>query len=91
MSEKKKGTKRSPRGSIRAERAQSAMSGPLLEKIKDRASSYNPTSRVIYKRAMTGRSRKDAMTAFCVMCMGYSSSEVKNCTDLACPLFPYRR
>jgi len=66
------------------------MRGVVLEKIEDRASNYNPSSRKIYMRAMEGKSRKDAMTAFCTMCMGYNPNEVKECTDPACPLYPYR-
>lgn len=60
------------------------------QKIEDRASNYNPQGREIYMRAMQGNSRKDAMVAFCTMCMGYNPNEVRECTDPACPLFPYR-
>jgi hypothetical protein len=66
------------------------MSGALLKKIEMRAENYNPSSRKVYERAMQGRSRKDAMTAFCIMCMGFNPNEVKECTDPACPLYPYR-
>jgi len=62
----------------------------VSQKIQDRAANYNSSSREIYMRAMRGRSRKDAMTAFCTMCMGYNPNEVKECTDPACPLYPYR-
>jgi len=43
-----------------------------------------------YQDAMKGRSRKTAMQAFCNGCVGYNSGEVKNCTDLGCPLYPFR-
>ena len=46
--------------------------------------------RSVYDRAMTGRSRKAAMRAFCVACCGYEIREVFICSDLACPLWPYR-
>jgi hypothetical protein len=81
---------RAVRGSSRAERVHSSMSRAVTEKIEGRASEFNPQTQKVYERAMTGRSRKDAMTAFCVMCMGYNPNEVKNCTDPACPLYPYR-
>lgn len=51
---------------------------------------YPRRSRAIYRRAMTGRSRKAAMDAFCIMCMGYQPYLVAECTDPDCPLFPYR-
>ncbi len=47
---------------------------------------YRPT----YERAMTGKSRKAAMHAFCAECCGYQIQEVYLCTDLGCPLYPYR-
>jgi hypothetical protein len=43
-----------------------------------------------YDRAMTGKSRKAAMRAFCLECCGWQIKEVFLCTDLACPLYPYR-
>lgn len=44
----------------------------------------------LYKKAMNGRSQASAIKFFCLECVGYDSSEVKNCTDLACSLYPYR-
>ena len=44
----------------------------------------------LYKRAMSGRSRKAAMRMFCLECAGYSETNVCLCTDLNCPLSPYR-
>lgn len=43
-----------------------------------------------YQEAMKGRSRKTAMQAFCNECVGYNNKEVKNCTDIGCPLYPFR-
>ncbi|MCP4256636.1 MAG: hypothetical protein GY774_03805 [Planctomycetes bacterium] len=47
---------------------------------------YRPT----YDRAMSGKSRKAAMRAFCSECCGWEIREVFLCTDLGCPLYPYR-
>ena len=44
----------------------------------------------MYKRAMSGKSRKAATRMQCIECMGYVESEVELCTDPGCPLFPYR-
>ena len=43
-----------------------------------------------YDRAMAGKSRKAAMRAFCLECCGWEIREVFRCSDLACPLHPYR-
>lgn len=43
-----------------------------------------------YREACGGRSRKVAIHAFCVECMGYERSEVERCTAPGCPLYPYR-
>lgn len=59
-------------------------------KIMQQAAEFPKQSRGIYYRAMEGRSRKAAMDAFCIMCMGYSAAEVRACSNDACPLHPYR-
>lgn len=46
--------------------------------------------RPIFVRAWTGNSRKAAMRAFCLECMGFESAGVNGCTAPACPLYPYR-
>ena len=46
--------------------------------------------KVMYKKAMSGRSRKAAVRMFCLECVGYSEREVSLCTDPYCPLFKYR-
>ena len=43
-----------------------------------------------YDKAVGGRSRRAAMHAFCLECCGWQIKEVFLCTDLACPLYPYR-
>lgn len=85
------GARRPPSRRSRKERVIAATTGAIQAKIDDRAANYTDKGRETYIRAMRGVSRKDAMTAFCTMCMGYQSEEVKRCTDPACPLYPYRR
>lgn len=49
--------------------------------------------RQIYKEAVEGQSRKAAIHAFCLECVGWQKEEVRLCTSLACPLYglrPYR-
>ncbi len=43
-----------------------------------------------YLKAMEGKSRRAAIRANCLMCMGYHSLDVQKCTAPACPLYPYR-
>ncbi len=44
----------------------------------------------IYRRAMTGKSRKDSIRAHCLMCCGWQEVEVEKCTAMLCPLYPHR-
>lgn len=46
--------------------------------------------RDLYARAMRGKSRKAAVRAHCLMCVGWNAAEVRLCTARNCPLFPYR-
>ena len=45
-----------------------------------------------YLKAMRGRSTRAAIKAFCAMCVGYENAaeRIRNCADMACPLYPYR-
>lgn len=44
----------------------------------------------IYEKAVSGKSRKAAMHAFCLECCGWQIKEVFSCTSPQCPLYPYR-
>ena len=57
---------------------------------RERLAQIPARQRPIFRRAWRGRSRKAAMRAFCLECMGYQSAEVNRCTAPACPLYPYR-
>ena len=43
-----------------------------------------------YDKAVSGRSKKAATKAFCLECVQWHKDEVRLCTSLACPLYPYR-
>lgn len=49
-----------------------------------------PKYQALYKRAMTGKSRKDSVRAHCLMCCGWQENEVALCTATRCPLYRYR-
>jgi len=47
----------------------------------------------VYKIAMKGKNPTIGIKAFCQFCFGWDSNsktEIHNCTDPACPLYPYR-
>ena len=46
--------------------------------------------RALYKRGVSGRSRKAAIRAHCLECVAWVPSEVVKCTALGCVLYPYR-
>jgi hypothetical protein len=46
--------------------------------------------RVLYQKAISGTSRAAAIRVFCLICLGFSENEVKNCSDTTCPLYAYR-
>jgi len=46
--------------------------------------------RALYQKAWEGNSRKAAIRAFCLECVGWSENEVRLCKAPACPLFEFR-
>ena len=46
--------------------------------------------RANYDKAVRGRSMRAATKAFCLECVQWQKEEVRLCTSLACPLYPYR-
>lgn len=57
---------------------------------RNRLAAIPSRQRPIFLRAWTGSSRKAAIRAFCLECVGYESAEVNRCTATACPLYEYR-
>ena len=66
------------------------MSMERQEQIAARLAEMPKLHRATYEKAVRGKSRKAAMHAFCAECCGYQIKEVYLCTDLGCPLYPYR-
>ncbi len=44
----------------------------------------------LYRKALTGKSRRAAVRSFCLECVGYQQAEVERCSATGCPLHPYR-
>lgn len=60
------------------------------EKIVERRKQIPDIHRANYDKAIRGRSMKAGVKAFCLECTCWQKEEVRLCTDLACPLYPYR-
>ena len=63
------------------------------EQIAERRAQIPSKYRAIYDRAVKGKGLRAAVDAQCLECVYYKSDEIRNCTDLACPLWavrPYR-
>ncbi|MBA7554728.1 hypothetical protein ES705_47359 [subsurface metagenome] len=60
------------------------------EQIAERREQMPKIHRANYDKAMKGRSMKAATKAFCLECVCWEKEEVRLCTSLACPMYPYR-
>lgn len=60
------------------------------EAIQKRRADMPKVYRSSYDKAVSGKSRKSAMHAFCLECCGWVIKEVYLCTSPQCPLFLYR-
>lgn len=74
----------------RKTRAGSTIPQPVIDARAGRYSTIPPHLRGLYRRAWGDKSRKSAIRAMCVECMGYARADVERCTSLACPLYGYR-
>lgn len=50
----------------------------------------NASAKSAWIKSQTTNSRKNAIRAMCLMCVGGSVKEVRDCTMPTCPLFKYR-
>jgi len=67
-------------------RLDSTRKAPVTKRLADMPKSARNT----YLRAVSGRSPRAGIKAFCSECCGWQRNEVARCTALACPLYPYR-
>ena len=70
--------------------ATSSPSPDSLERIAAHREQIPKVYRGNYDRAMTGKSRKAAMRAFCLECVQWHREQIRRCTSTHCPLYPYR-
>ena len=60
------------------------------DRITERRADMPKIHRANYDEAVSGKSRKAAIKAFRLECVCWQKEEVRLCTSLACPLYPYR-
>ena len=60
------------------------------ERIAKRRGDMPKVYRGIYDRAAAGNRLRAAVNSFCLECVCWQREEVRLCTALACPLYPYR-
>ncbi len=63
------------------------------EQIAERRGQMPRSYRSNYDKAVSGRSLRASINSFCLECVCWQIEEIRNCTDLACPLYavrPYR-
>ncbi|MBL7186679.1 MAG: hypothetical protein ISS70_10175 [Phycisphaerae bacterium] len=66
------------------------MTAMRQEQINMRLNQMPQTCRGVYRKAVSGKSLRAAVNAFCLECVGYQRIEIHLCTDLGCPLFAQR-
>lgn len=57
----------------------------------ERLKTIPPARQNLFRQAYTGRSRKAAIKAFCIECMGFSYESAKDCRTTTCPLYAVHR
>ncbi len=60
--------------------------------VEERALEMPETCLRTFFKALRGKSREAGVKAFCQMCLGWEEYRkgINECTDMACPLYPYR-
>jgi hypothetical protein len=71
---------------IDSQTAGSSLDDKRRRKLADIPAKY----RAMYRAAWKHKSRKKAIRAFCLECLGYMPSEVRLCTSPDCPLYEFR-
>ena len=60
------------------------------KKIEERRAQIPCAYRATYDKAVKGKSPRAAINAQCQECVCWQIEEIRNCTDLACPLYTVR-
>ena len=62
------------------------MNDKIQRKLSDMPMSYRNN----YKKALAGKNRAAGVKAFCLECMAWQRTEVRDCNSVSCPLYPYK-
>jgi hypothetical protein len=46
--------------------------------------------RAVYDKAVSGKSLRAAINSFCLECVCWQIEEIRNCSDVGCPLYTVR-
>jgi len=79
-----------PFSDVETKNARRKVSKAIPDKVLKKMAGIPRAYRQTYKRAMSGKSLRAALNAFCLECTGWQREEIKLCTAIDCPLFPYR-
>ena len=63
---------------------------PARDPVARRLAAMPQSHRNTYRRAVTGKSLRAGVTAFCAECVGYDREAVRTCPAVACPLWRVR-
>lgn len=66
------------------------MTRKRVTKIAERRAQMPRSYRANYDKAVSGKSLRAAINSFCLECICWQIEEIRNCTDLACPLYAVR-
>jgi hypothetical protein len=58
--------------------------------IAERRAQMPRSYRACYDKAVSGKSLRAAINSFCLECVCWQIEEIRNCTDLVCPLYTVR-
>jgi len=60
------------------------------QQVAERRAQMPRAYRATYDRAIGGKSLRAAINSFCLECVCWQIQEIRDCTDLACPLYAVR-
>ena len=66
------------------------MNADRQKQIAERRAQMPRSYRACYDKAVSGKSLRAAINSFCLECVCWQIEEIRNCTDLGCPLFSLR-
>jgi hypothetical protein len=59
-------------------------------RIGERREQMPRSYRATYDKAVSGKSLRAAINSFCLECVCWQIEEIRNCSDLGCPLYAVR-